>query len=184
MNAFNSASLVEQRGLAILLPWLEERAHQGRIVSTARGTLARVLQADFGDYLINTEAGSVWAVEVKVEERWTGNLFLETWSNRNLEDRVSHAEHGSAPGWLLRIRADALLYYFLDTDDLVTVPVFRLKQWAFGSGEEGGIYRFPERRQGRYAQANDSWGRCVPVDVLEREVGAKRAKVRQGTLFG
>jgi hypothetical protein len=66
--------------------------------------------------------------------------------------------------------------------DLMGLP--RLKQWAFGSGEEGGIYRWPENRQGRYAQANDSWGRCVPVDVLEREVGGKRAKVRQMSLFG
>ena len=42
----------------------------------------------------------------------------------------------------------------------------------------------PEKRQGRYLQANDSWGRCVPVDVLEQETGAKRAKVRQLSLFG
>jgi hypothetical protein len=163
MNAFTTASLVEQRGLAILLPYLEERAFKGRIVSTARGTLARTLQQDFGDYLMNTDDRTVWAVEVKIEQAWTGNLFLETWSNRNLESKASHAEHGS---------------------DLVTLPVFRLKQWAFGSGEEGGIYRFPEKRQGRYMQANDSWGRCVPVDVLEQETGAKRAKVRQMSLFG
>ncbi len=79
----------------------------------------------------------MWAVEIKIEQAWTGNLFLETWSKRNLEDKASHAELGSAPGWLLKTRADLLLYYFLDTDDLVTLPVFRLKQWAFGSGEEG-----------------------------------------------
>jgi hypothetical protein len=93
-------------------------------------------------------------------------------SNRNLEDKASHAKLGSALGWLLKTRADLLLYYFLDTDDLVTLPVFRLKQWAFGSGDEGGIYRRPEKRQGRCAQSKDSWGRCVPVDLLEAEVGA------------
>ena len=184
MNAFTTASLVEQRGLAILLPYLEERAFKGRIVSTARGTLARTLQQDFGDYLLNTHDRTVWAVEIKVEQAWTGNLFLETWSNRNLESKATHAELGSTPGWLIKTRADMLLYYFLDSDDLVTLPVFRLKQWAFGSGDEGGIYRFREKRQGRYAQANDSWGRCVPVDVLEQEIGAKRAKVRQMSLFG
>jgi hypothetical protein len=166
MNAFTTASLVEQRGLAILLPYLEERAFKGRIVSTARGTLARTLQQDFGGYLLNTDDRTVWAVEIKIEQVWTGDLFLETWSNRNLESKVTHAKLGSTPGWLIKTRADMLLCYFLDTVDLVTVPVFRLKQWAFGSGEEGGIYRFLEKRQGRYAQANDSWGRCVPVDVL------------------
>jgi hypothetical protein len=40
-DAFAHASLVEQRGMALLLPFLEARAFQGRIVSTARGTLAR-----------------------------------------------------------------------------------------------------------------------------------------------
>jgi hypothetical protein len=146
--------------------------------------LATTLQRDFGDFLVNTDDRTIWAVETKVEQAWTGNLFLETWSNRNLDDTASHAELGSAPGWLLKTRADPLLYDFLDTDGLVTLPLFRLKQWAFGSGEEGGICRWPEKRQGRYGQANDSWGRCVPVDVLERGVGAKRGKVRQMSLFG
>jgi hypothetical protein len=68
MNAFTTASLVEQRGLAILLPYLEERAFKGRIVSTARGTLARTLQQDFGDHLLNTDDRTVWAVEIKVEQ--------------------------------------------------------------------------------------------------------------------
>jgi hypothetical protein len=104
------------------LPYLEERAFKGRIVSTARGTLARTLQQDFGDHLLNTDDRTVWAVEIKVEQAWTGNLFLETWSNRNLESKATHAELGSTPGWLIKTRADMLLYYFLDGDNLVTVP--------------------------------------------------------------
>jgi hypothetical protein len=132
---------------------------------------------------MNTDADTVWSIEIKVEQFWTGNLFLETWSNRNLDDKASHAERGSRPGWMVSTRADLLASYFLDTDDLVVVPLFRLKRWAFGSGEEGGIYAWPEKRQARYAQANDTWGRCVPVEVLEREVGAKRMHVLQMALF-
>ncbi len=183
MNAFTTASLVEHRGMAVLLPFLEERAHKGRVVSTASGALAKTLQASFGDVLMNTDPDTVWSIEIKVEQHWTGNLFLETWSNRNLESKASHAELGCNPGWMFSTRADLLLSHFLDTDDLVIVPMFRLKRWAFGSGEEGGVYAWPEKRQGRYAQANDSWGRCVPVDVIEREVGARRLHVRQLTLF-
>ncbi len=112
-----------------------------------------------------------------------GNLFLETWSNRNLEDKASHAERGTTPGWLVTTRADVLLFYFLDTDSAVALPVFRLKRWAFGSGEHGGVYAWPERRQRAYSQANDTWGRCVPVEVVEREVGAKRLSVRQMDLW-
>lgn len=183
VNAYASTSLVEHHGLAVLMPFLEERAYRGRVVSTVRGTLAKTLQADFGDVLMNTDADTIWSIEIKVEQHRTGNLFLETWSNRNLDNKASHDERGCNPGWLLSSRADLLLYYFLDTDDLVIAPVFRLKRWAFGSGEEGGIYAWPEKRQNRYALANDNWGRCVPAGVIEREVGAKRMQVRQMPLF-
>jgi hypothetical protein len=138
MNAFATASLVEHRGLAVLLPFLEERAHKGRVVSTAKGALAKTLQANFGDFLMNSDADTVWSVEIKVEQSWTGNLFLETWSNRNLDDKASHAERGCNPGWMFSTRADLLMSYFVDTDDLVVVPMFRLKRWAFGSGEAPG----------------------------------------------
>jgi hypothetical protein len=83
--------------------------------------------------------------------------LLETWSNLNLADREAHAERGSTSGWLVTSRADLLMVYFLDSDDLVTVtvPLSRLKRWAFGSGPQGGIYAWPEKPQGRYGQAND-----------------------------
>lgn len=183
MNAFNEASLVEHRGLAVLLPYITERAHEGRVVSASKGPLARTLQRSYGDLFMNTDADTIRGLEIKVERSWTGNLFLETWSNRNLEDRDSHHERGSTPGWLVTSRADLVLFYFLDTDDLVTVPMLRLKRWAFGSGPQGGVYAWPEKQQGRYAQRNDTWGRCVPVEHLEREVGAKRSQVRQLSLL-
>ena len=123
------------------------------------------------------------SLEIKVERHWTGNLFLETWSNLNLADRDSHYERGSTPGWLVTSRADLLLTYFLDNDDLVTVPFLRLKRWAFSSGPQGGVYAWPEKPQGRYGQLNDTWGRCVPVEHLVREVGAKRGQVRQMELL-
>ena len=183
VNAFTEASLVEHRGLAVLLPYLEERAYRGRLVSTAKGPLSRTLQRCYGDVFMNTDADTLRGLEIKVERHWTGNLFLETWSNRNLEDRDSHHERGSTPGWMVTSRADLLLFYFLDTDDLVSVPMLRLKRWAFGSGPQGGAYAWPEKQQGRYGQPNDTWGRCVPVEHLEREVGAKRTQVRQMTLL-
>lgn len=182
-NAFAEASRVEQQGMALLFPYLEARAYQGRIVSTARGTLARTLQSSFGDIFVNTDASTVWAIEAKIERRWTGNLFLELWSNRNLYSKAQHAARGSTPGWLVTCRADLLAFYFLDSDDLIFVPVFALKRWAFGSGAQGGVYAYPEKHQGRYVQPNDSWGRIVPVDVVAREVGVKRTNIRQAGLW-
>lgn len=127
---------------------VHERADRGRLVATAKGPLSRTLQRSFGDFLINTNAETVRSLELKVERHWTGNLFLETWSNRNLDDRDAHYEHGSTPGWLVTSRADRPRVYFLDSDDLVTVPLLRLKRSAFGSGPQGGVYAWPEKQQG------------------------------------
>lgn len=180
MNAFESASMVETRGMAVLLPYLEEKAHQGRFVRTCKGPLARYLQAEIGDVIVNTTEEKVIAAEIKIEQRHTGNLFLETWSNRNLDDRVSHAERGSNPGWMLKLRADLLLYYFLDTDDLYSVPLFRLKQWAFGCrAKPGRLYAFKEVSQQRYGQLNETVGRIVPIAILRDEVGLRHTKVQQ-----
>ena len=65
---------------------------------------ARTLQRSFGDFFINLDADTVRSLEIKVARHWTGNLFLETWSNLNLEDREAHAEHGSTPGWMVTSR--------------------------------------------------------------------------------
>ena len=47
-----------------------------------------------------------------------------------------------------------------DTDDLLTVPRTRLKRWAFGSGPQGDVYAWAEKRHGRYGRPNDTiWGR-------------------------
>jgi hypothetical protein len=173
-NAFREASSVERRGLDVILPYLRSKAFDGQVIHIAKGPLAASLQRTVGDVLMSTDGETVCAVEIKVEQRWTGNLFLETWSNRNLESKAAHAQRGATPGWLVTSRADVLLYFFLDVQSGVLVPVFRLKRWAFAAGA---IYEWPELRQARYMQANDTWGRCVPVDVIEREVGARRISI-------
>src|SRR6185312_437689 len=163
MNAFHDACLVERRGMARLLPYLESRAHRGQVIQVSKGPLARHFQRSFGDLLIATGPGNVASVEIKTCRRWTGNLFLEVWSNKNLDDRASHIERGSTPGWLITCRADVIGFHFLDTDTVLFLPLFRLQQWAFGAGDGSGrIYDFVERRQRRYVQRNDSWGRIVP----------------------
>ena len=184
-DAFTQACLVERRGMAALLPYLETRAWRGQVIQVAKGQLARHFQQRFGDLLIATGPGAAASVEVKVQRRWTGNLFLEVWSNKNLDDRASHVERGSTPGWLVTCRADVIGFHFLDADTVLFLPLFRLQQWAFGARDHSArVFDFPERRQRRYAQRNDTWGRLVPADVLAREVGMKRASVAQGDLWG
>jgi hypothetical protein len=189
MNAFQSGRTVEARALVRLLPFIEERADGGRYVRTDKGRMARFLQESVGDILFNRE-GSVFSIELKAEERHTGNLFLETWSNKNLEDAGSHAERGSNPGWLIKVKADLLFYYFLDTDQLYILSVLALKRWAFGYRDNPGKLHsagwdgkpsYPEIRQAKYFQMNDTWGRLVPVAVLMRNLSPapKLTTVRQ-----
>ena len=135
MNAFQQACVIEERGFASLLPYLEQRAWRGQVILVAKGPLARTFQKAFGDLLVATGQGNVVSVEVKAQRRWTGNLFLEVWSNKNLDDRASHTERGSTPGWLITCRADVVGFHFLDLDAVYFLPLFRLQQWAFGTGE-------------------------------------------------
>jgi len=184
VNGWNKARAVEARGLAVLLPYLSEKS-DGRLVVTSKGRLARYLQLEVGDVIFNSRDDAVWTAEIKVEEKHTGNLFLETWSNRNFASARSHAEHGSNVGWLFHTRADLLLYYFLDTDDLYTVDLFLLKRWAFGAGDRRGrIYTFPEIPQTKNNQMNETCGRIVDVRVLADVLGQglRHCRVRQLSL--
>jgi hypothetical protein len=185
-NGFQGARAIEAKGMAVLEPFLMEKS-DGRLVLLEKGPLARVLQESLGDGILQAGAGGrSWSVEIKVEQTDSPNLFLETWSNRNLESRESHIERGSTPGWMLKLRADLLLYYFLDSDRLYVFDLFRLQRWAFGhkaSARDGQIYRFPEKLQGRWQQLNDTWGRCVPLTVLRDEVGYRLVNPRQLPLF-
>lgn len=189
MNAFDRASLVEAQGLEILKPYLAE-VSAGRYVMTAKGALSKHLQLIAGDALMNTPDDKVWGVEIKVEARHTGNLFLETWSNRNLGNKESHAERGMNPGWLVHCRADVLMYYFLDTDDLYVINMFRLKRWAFGfPGDDhavkGRMYDFEEVAQRKHKQLNETCGRIVPISRLQAELRGsfRHCKVRQLALL-
>lgn len=154
----------EQKGMAAVQRWLAARDWVA--VSTATGSgLSPELQRTAGDLIANTPQGQCRCLEVKVEERATGNLFLETFSNRQ---RLT-------PGWLQYAQADALLYYFLDSEMLYWCALSRLKQWAFAPHAHyaagSRLHDFPLVLQRKTTQKNDTWGHLVPVDVLTREAG-------------
>lgn len=176
MSAYENCNTTAAKGVARLLPFIKERAHDGQLVVTNKGPLAPFLQKTVGDVVINTDPERIWTIEIKTEEKHTGNLFLEYWSNLNLEERRSHAERGTTPGWLHTLRADLIFFYFLDTDDLYIFNLFRLQQWALRERE---IYKFPLKRQKRHLQANDTHGHIVPISDLRRHIGFRHAKVSQ-----
>lgn len=189
MSAFSSTKEIEFRVWERIRPFVEEIS-DGRLVLVSKGKHARRLQEELGDVLVNVRSrDGMKSIEIKGEEIDTGNVFLEVWSNRNLEDAVSHAERGSNPGWMFKTRADVLLFYFLDTDRLVIVNTFALLKWAFTQCRDNqpwNICRYDEKRQGKYFQRNDTWGMCVPIAHLEKILGPRSVKVtsaRQLTMF-
>ncbi len=158
MNAFDTGKNIERLSLDILRPFIRQRAFNGQYVVTTKGPLAAELQKSAGDMLYNTDADTVYTVEVKAElENKYGNFFLEFWSNRSR----------FTVGWLITLKSDWLLYHFLKEDELYAIPFQKLRRWAF---HDQRIYAFPERPQSKYEQLNDTWGRCVPINVLTREL--------------
>lgn len=132
-------------------------------VFTHKGRLAKQLQCSVGDALAHTKEGPISGIEFKTEVRWTGNLFLETWSNK----------HWDTPGWLRTLDADLLFYLFTEKKVLYSVRFQDLKAWAYpnGSDESEAFRSYAEKRQSKRDQPNDTWGRCVPIAVLEKEAG-------------
>lgn len=158
-NPFEAASLVEAEAMKDVIPFLTERSV--RFVLTNKGRLSRDLQKQYGDVLSETTDG-VLAVEIKAEqENSHQNLFLETWSNRAR----------FTVGWMWTLDADVLLYYFVNERVMYSIQFARLRRWAF---HDLRIYDFPEKKQGKYIQKNDTWGRCVPIEVVGNEVGFNR----------
>ena len=156
----------EEKGMIILRPFLGTYSDDGRFVIIKNGPHAEDMQQSIGDVFVNRN-NEFLSVEIKVEEKHTGWLFLEIWSNRNLDFIKDHAKFGSNLGWMFKCRADFLFYYFLDLDILYVVNLFELKRWAFGYGEEpGNIYKYVEKRQNKTKQLNDSWGRAVNISDI------------------
>jgi hypothetical protein len=191
VNAFSEARTVEAEALFYLRPFIQEKSN-GQFVLCEKGPLAQFLQETIGDALMfHAAADKMVSVEIKAERDHTGNLFLETWSNRNLKDKANRAAAGLNPGWMKKLRADLLFYYFLDKDVLYIFDLFKLQRWAFVSPSKihgspaRRIYDFEEKPQGRYQQRNDTWGCVVPLSVLYDEVGCQDVNPRQLALqFG
>jgi hypothetical protein len=170
-NAFNKARKIEAESIKHLLPFLKEHAFEGRFVLTNKGQLARELQKLAGDVILTHVNGDALGIECKAEqsEKYE-NFFLEIWSNLSR----------FTPGWMITLQCDFLFYHFLDEHDLFIIPFRRLREWAFISPSKkipngrGRIWDFPEKRQRKYDQLNDTWGRCVPIRDLLSEMLIRR----------
>jgi len=148
MDAFQDARTVDERGRAILKPYA---LHLGADVEEVEDGKSKT-QECYGDWRVSFGSSEVFYYEVKTEEKTTGNLFLEEWSNL-----------GYNQGWFCKSRGDVLWYYFLDLDNLWVCPIADLQVWAFTNSN---IKSYPSKPQRKRDQNNESWGWCVPTDAL------------------
>lgn len=153
MSAFNDARKVEAIGLIPVLSYLRDIAFNGQVVETNKGSLCFELQAMAGDVLFNDKQGNCVSVELKFEQRHTGNFFFETWSNRS--------PSMPKPGWTKTLRSDYVLYFFLDTYELYIIDRPKMFEWLFVEGNER---KYPERPQSKYEQLNKTVGLIVPIE--------------------
>lgn len=148
-----------------------------RVIHTGRARQPALLQRLIGDHIVPMRDGTVSTVEVKTERRHTGNLFLETWSNRTPDGEFRR------DGWLFTLRADTVLFFFLDADVCYATPLNRLRDWAF---IDGNMYRYPERAAGmsvRGEQKNNTVGHPVPVDDMRAAVGIVELRRTKGGIW-
>jgi hypothetical protein len=168
VNGFERANVVGDIAVEKALRLFRERSYLGQIVTTFKGLLSEELQKSAGDLLFNSakHPERIVSVEVKGEKKYTGNFFLEYWSNRK---RLT-------PGWMITLRADLLCYVFNDIEHAFIVELPKLQDWAFRQETErrdfdGHIYKYRLRPQGAYEQLNDTWGRLVPIEAVQHDVG-------------
>lgn len=169
MSAYSETSKIGAKGVRLILPFLKETSLDGQLVTTDKGRLSEELQKKYGDIFMNNSSGNIIAVEVKTEvEQKTQNFFLETWSNRSRR----------TVGWMFALDADILIYLFWDTKTFYSIPFKKLQVWSFDKASRlsltGRIYDYIEKPMKKYDQLNDTYGRCVPIADIEREVGFRR----------
>lgn len=155
-GAFTEASGVEAIACARVIPYAK------KVFGGAVKTDGQLFLQKYAGDIIVPKMHSGRFVELKAEQnnKW-GNFFCEMWSNRSC----------FTVGWMLTTQAHYLWYYFIDEDELYRVEMEALRRWAFGVGAGAGrIWGYPEKPQSKYKQLNDTWGRCVPIADLAKEV--------------
>lgn len=111
-----------------------------------------------------------YAVDFKIEEKFTGNFFIEWWSNRN--------PFRPNPGWAAKPKSKYVLYFFLSTSGLYTLDLQKLRAYLL-DGERWRAYT--EVPQGKYHQLNITTGLLVPVvDLIESRVVVNHADLSEG----
>lgn len=111
-------------------------------------------QLHIGDLLASFSKLGPTSIELKIEKRYTGNIFAETWSNR---------EWGR-PGWLHTSQSNQIWFYWLDTRQLVASSTIALREWLLR--QDGGTIDSYRQVKAGGGGRNDTYGAIVPISDL------------------
>lgn len=146
IDSFTSSVSVESAGIPFAVGILESIGFEVFLVSHDG---LQMLGVD----AVLSKGGKQYLADFKIEKRYTGNLFLELWSNRNpFRPKV---------GWAVDSMCDYVVYCFLDVR-----KVFVLHKESMLKFLESNWKRYTEVTQRAYAQVNVTTGVIVPVEDL------------------
>lgn len=163
MSSFDHCKELGERGIREIMPLIESLYDFEKIEVVPPDI---ELQFQDGDVVVILQGGGRVTIEAKTEEDWTSRLYLEEHSNLSTGNR----------GWMHKSKAKLLFYYFLDRKLVYVIDLERLQRWAIDDDDtmeepKGNRTRLPLKKQGTHDQLNDTWGYCVPIDVIRKEVG-------------
>jgi len=165
-NSFVIASKIEQQASPVVINYFKLQGYEiQQIIWRADRPEWQIV---FGDFIITTPKAAQFCIEMKVESKTTGNLFLEIWSNLHLFRR----------GWLDHSQADKIIYGFIDSWKFYFMNLKALKEWSF---TDGNLKKYPLVLQKKYTQANETWGHIVPINILKKELGENIKEVDLST---
>jgi hypothetical protein len=158
MGSFEKAKKLEEQHTPSVLSYLREDLGLAPtpLISNDRTKLFTLQR--LGDFIaFSPDENQQHTFEWKIERQFTGNLFMELWSNRK----------AGRPGWMVTSEADWLIYAFAIQGMAWVYDWKQMKEWLWHPTYAVDTGEFPLRSQGKYDQHNDTWGYLVKMDLLK-----------------
>lgn len=176
MSQFLSDLDTEEQGRVLVTPLLESWTAKGYpLLWTESADQAEFWQREIGDVLLTRqEDDSVkhYGIELKTEQKFTGNLFIETWSNRSFGRQRQ--------GWIYTSKADFLVTVFIDVKAAVVVRMSQLFAWCFELQRLRQYAEHTVKQSLNGQQLNKTTGVPVSIDALSRGIEVKCFRFTQG----
>ena len=152
MDAYHKSLELEKWADSVIIPNLQNK---GWVVERLHEINSNPTYETCGDLRIK-KGDKVCIVELKAEEvEETGNFFMETWSHKKIGRK----------GWFRTCKAEYLLYIFKDTGNFYKMTFDEIRDFVSDN-----TWRYREVLQQKHKQENDTWGYCIPINTLRKQL--------------